>query len=31
MVDPLEEYTESVPMVYCELVPVDTDDYEGLR
>jgi len=31
VVQPLEGYAESVPMVYCGLFPVDADDYEGLR
>lgn len=28
---PLPGYSESVPMVYCGLFPVDADDYENLR
>jgi len=31
VIEPLEGYAESVPMVYCGLFPVDADDYEGLR
>lgn len=30
-ITPLPGYTESVPMVYCGLFPVDADDYETLR
>mmetsp|Transcript_17149 Transcript_17149/g.28496 ORF Transcript_17149/g.28496 Transcript_17149/m.28496 type:complete len:667 (+) Transcript_17149:118-2118(+) len=30
-IDPLPGYTDSVPMVYCGLFPVDADQYEGLR
>lgn len=30
-VPPLPGYSESVPMVYCGLFPVDADDYENLR
>jgi GTP-binding protein LepA len=30
-VQPLPGYSESVPMVYCGLFPVDADDYENLR
>jgi len=31
VMEPLEGYAESIPMVYCGLFPVDADDYEGLR
>ena len=31
MVESMEGYAGSVPMVYCGLFLVDTDDYEGLR
>ena len=30
-IEPLPGYSESVPMVYCGLFPVDADDYENLR
>ena len=30
-ITPLDGYSESVPMVYCGLFPVDADDYENLR
>jgi len=30
-IQPLPGYSESVPMVYCGLFPVDADDYENLR
>jgi len=31
VVEALDGYAESVPMVYCGLFPVDADDYESLR
>jgi len=30
-IKPLPGYSESIPMVYCGLFPVDADDYENLR